>query len=63
MFENNVSVPGVSEMIRQLLLENIYTVARCLQERFMGQNGGSKLIEDCEIGVLTETRCEATEGD
>ena len=37
MFENNVSVPGVSEMIRQLLLENIYTVARCLQERFMGQ--------------------------
>ena len=40
MSENKVNGPEdatVSEMIKQLPLENVYTVTRCFQQRFMGQ--------------------------
>ena len=37
--ENKVNGPEdaiVSEMMKQLLLDKVYTTARCFQERFMG---------------------------
>ena len=41
MSDNKVNGPAedavVSEMIKQLLLEKIYTITKCFQERFMGQ--------------------------
>ena len=40
MSDNKVNGPAdaiVSEMIKQLPLEKIFTIARCFQERFMGQ--------------------------
>ena len=40
MSENKVNGLGdavVSEMIKQLPLDKIYTITRCFQERFMGQ--------------------------
>ena len=38
----------VSEMIKQLLLENIYTIT------LHGPDGGSKFVEDCETCALAE---------
>ena len=46
--DNEVSGPEdalVSEMIKILLLEKIFTIARCFQDRLM-------LVEDCETGFL-----------
>ena len=72
MSDNKVNGPDdaiVSEMIKQLPLDKIYTVTTCFQERFMGQmesptswknreiDGVSKLMEGGEVGLLVKPRC------
>ena len=66
MAHNRVNGPEdtvVSEMIKQLPLEKIYTTTKCFRERFNGPDGGSKIVQDCETGVLVETRCGTEERD
>ena len=46
----------VSEMIKILPLEKIYTIARCFQARFYGSDGCSQFVEECETGFLAETK-------
>ena len=59
MCANKVNGPEdavVSEMIKQLPLEKIYINKNEVVPRtFHGSDGDSKFVEDCEIGVLTET--------
>ena len=64
--ENKVNGPEdaiVSEMIKRLPMEKIYTIMRCFQERFMGHDGVSKLVEGGEVGVLEEARCRPDHRD
>ena len=44
----------VREMIKKLPMEKIYTIARCFQERFMGQ---MESPESCETSLLEKARC------
>ena len=55
--ENKVNGPEdaiVSEMIKRLPMEKIYTITGCVQKRFHGHDGVSKLVEGGEAGVLEE---------
>ena len=57
--DNKVNGPEdavVGEMIKILLVEKMYTIARCFQDRFYGSDGCSQLVEDCETGFLAEAR-------
>ena len=65
MSDNKVNGPEdkvVSEMIKQLPLEKIYIITRCCQE-LHGSDGSSKIMEDCETGVLSKTRRGTKERD
>ena len=47
----------VSEMMKQLLLEKKFNY-EVLPRTFHVSDGGSKFVEDCEIGVLTKSHVE-----
>ena len=56
--DNKVNGPEdaiVSENDEAVALGKKYTIAKCFQERFI--DGGSKFVEDCEVGLLEKTRC------
>ena len=62
MSENKVNGPEdavVSELIKQLSSENIYTTTKCFQKRFHGSGGSAKFVEDCETGLLEERKPDA----
>ena len=44
----------VSEMIKQLLQEEIHEITRCFQECFCGLGGCSQLLEDRAAGIPAE---------
>ena len=57
--DNKVNGPEdaiVSEMIKKLPMEKIYTFAECFQEEFLGQMD-AKFVECCETGLLEEAGC------
>ena len=65
MSDNKVNGPEdavVSEMIKQLPLDNLYN-HEVLPRTFHGSNGGAKLVEDCATDLLEETRCRTKEKD
>ena len=50
-------------MIQILLLEKIYTLARCFQGRSMGQMDAPRLVEDCEICFPSKRGRRTKEGN
>ena len=64
--DNEVNGPEdviVSEMIKRLPMEKIYTKTRCCQERFSGSDGVSKLMEGGEAAVLEDAGCRVDQRD
>ena len=52
----------MSGVIKNLLLEKIYTIARCFQDSFMSQMD-AQLVEDFETGFLAKTARRTKEGN
>ena len=65
--ENKVNGPEdaiVSEKIKRLPMEKIYTATKCFQDRFFfWSDGVSELMEGGETGVLEEAGCSRDQRD
>ena len=60
MSDNKVHGPEdaiVSEMIKRLPTEKMYTFTKCLSGKCSGSDGVSKLMEGGEAGVIEEAGC------
>ena len=65
MSQNKVNGPGdavVSEMIKQLPHEKIYTLTMCFQERFMGQMEASSSWKIVKLVFLRKPDAEPKKG-
>ena len=66
MTDNKVSGPEEkvsSEMIKILPLGKIYTITRCLQDRFVGQMDAPSWWKICETGLPAKSGCRTKEGN